>query len=413
LMTTSPAALRKSGLTTSAPRSSDNDRPKILVLLGAFWPGHEATGPNQSFVALSKALRKDFDFTIVARDRPFGARQAAAQSGAWIDLGYAKIRYCNVSRVTGALSFSKILRTAPHDLLMMNGFFDREFTIPALLLRRMGRIPRPPAILSTRGEFSNGALGLKAYRKHAYIEFARRFDLAGDVWLHTTGPQEAEDVGKGYPYSRGILITPNIHPLGTLPNLREAKERPCPLRLAFLGRIARVKNLDYALEVLSQVKSAVAFDIFGPIQQGDYWQECQHIIARLPPHVTVTYRGVIAHDIVPSTLATADLFFLPTRGENFGHAILDALGAGLPVVISDQTPFKDLERQDAGWSLPLDQPGRFAETIDTVAAMSLDKRLQLRAGARRLAEHFVDHSDAVASNRRMLASVIGGRSRSE
>lgn len=393
-------------LSTSVTRSSAGERPKILVLLGAFWPGHEATGPNQSFMALAKAFAKDFDFNVVARDRPFAARQAIAYPGAWIDLGYARVRYCRMSRVAGALGLLDILRETPHDLLMMNGFFDREFTIPAVLLRRTGRIPRRPAILSTRGEFAEGALGLKSFRKQAYIEFARRLGLLGDIWLHTTWSQEAEDVGRRFPYSRGILIAPNIRQLGALPALHQ-RDRSSLFRVVFLGRIARVKNLDYALEVLGHVTSQVAFDIYGPIQEANYWRECQSIMARLPPNVTVTHRGEIANDAVPATLSAADLFFLPTRGENFGHAILDALAAGLPVLISDQTPYKDLELKDAGWSLPLDRPRQFAETIDMVAAMGPDEQMRLRAGARRFAEQTVGNTDALAINRQMLQKALG------
>ena len=77
---------------------------------------------------------------------------------------------------------------------------------------------------------------------------------------------------------------------------------------------------------------------------------------------------------MPATLAGYDLFLLPTRGENFGHAIFDALEVGLPVLISDQTPWRDLERIGAGWSLPLADPDRFAATIDRLATLEPSER---------------------------------------
>lgn len=383
--------------------------PAILVLLGAYWPGHEATGPNQSFVALCRDLAQDFAFKVVARDRPFGPGPAIAPNGRWVDQGFAQARYCPVSRL-GAAGLGEILRTTPHDMLMLNGFFDREFTMPSLLLRRLGRIPRRPTILSTRGEFAEGALGLKRGRKWAYLGLARRLGLHRDVWLHATGPREAEDIRRAYPSSRGVLVAPNVRLLGALPAPRETGARLGPLRLAFLGRIARVKNLDVALRVLGTVRSPVAFDIFGPVGEAGYWQECQEIIATLPANVRVTHKGEIANAVVPATLAGYDLFFLPTRGENFGHAIFDALEAGVPVLISDQTPFQGLEREGTGWSLPLAEPGRFAEAIERVAAMSGEERLRMKAAARRLAERMIEESDAVTRNRAMLATVLAGAS---
>jgi glycosyltransferase involved in cell wall biosynthesis len=289
---------------------------------------------------------------------------------------------------------------------MMNGFFDGEFTIPALMLRRLGRVPQRPAILSTRGEFAGGALGLKNGRKRAYRALARGVRLHHDVWLHATSPIEAEDILKVYPYARQVLIAPNIRQLSRLPIAREIATSSGPLRLAFLGRITRVKNVDYALDVLSKVRSPIAFDIYGPVQDVDYWKECRRISARLPANITVTHKGEIANDAVPAMLAGYDLFFLPTMGENFGHAIVDALAAGVPVVISDKTPFQDLEQHGAGWSFPLGERKRFVETIETVATMGSQERSQLRTAARRFAERMIEKCDAVAMNREMLRTVL-------
>ncbi len=154
------------------------------------------------------------------------------------------------------------------------------------------------------------------------------------------------------------------------------------------------------------------FDIFGPIQEADYWQACQRIIAKgLPENVRVTYKGEIANAVVPATLAGYDLFFLPTRGENFGHAIFDALEAGVPALISDQTPFCDLERHGAGWTLPLDEPERFVAAIDAVHRMAPDEFNRMRGAARFLAERTIEDSDAVAQNIAMLSTALSSTSR--
>jgi glycosyltransferase involved in cell wall biosynthesis len=58
--------------------------------------------------------------------------------------------------------------------------------------------------------------------------------------------------------------------------------------------------------------------------------------------------------LVPSTLQQYHFFYLPTWGENFGHAIAEALNAATPVIISDKTPWQNLHEQHAGWDLPLD-----------------------------------------------------------
>jgi hypothetical protein len=108
-----------------------SERKSVLVLLGAFWPGHEATGPNMSARAMCEALSDEFAFRIIARDRPFGAAEPLVDDRLWHDRGYAAIHYLPVGR-TGAKRLSKLIGQTPHDMLMLNSFFDREFTLPAL-----------------------------------------------------------------------------------------------------------------------------------------------------------------------------------------------------------------------------------------------------------------------------------------
>jgi glycosyltransferase involved in cell wall biosynthesis len=383
-------------------------RPVVLVLLGSFWPGHEATGPNQSFRALATALGGEFDFKVIARDRPFGARHALAPSGHWIDQGFAYFRYCEITALRRASGLWDAIRSSPHDILMMNGFFDREFTIPALAMRKLRLLPRRPAILSPRGEFSGGALGLKVARKKAYLSIARSTDLLKGVWLHATAESEAAEISARYPWAERIVVAPTVRLLGPLPTPSPARpgER---LRLVFLSRIDRMKNLDYALRVIGSSNVPLSFDIFGPISDEGYWAECQALITRLPANTEVRYRGAIPNSAVRATLSEYDLFILPSRGENFGHAIFDALEAGLPVLLSNRTPWRNLEENGAGWSLTLEQPEQFAVVISAVAQMSPDRRADLSAGARRFAERSAGMSNAVTLNRHMLQSALGAQ----
>jgi glycosyltransferase involved in cell wall biosynthesis len=305
----------------------------------------------------------------------------------------------------GAKDLSEILRSTPHDVLMMNGFFDREFTIPALFLRWMGRVPRKPTILSTRGEFGEGAIGLKSSRKTAYLGLARRLGLLSDVWLHATSSQEASDVHRGFPWCRDILVAPNISRLSEFRSPRSGGGGG--IRLLFLGRITRVKNLHFALEALRNVRTSVRFDIIGPVNDAGYWQECKRIVAMLPTHITVRQLGPISNADVSQTMRGYDLLFLPTAGENFGHSIFEALSSGVPVLISDQTPWHDLEKKDAGWDLPLDDTQRFSRAIDSFSKLDFAARVHLARGARALAEKWVKESDAVDRNRAMLRQALG------
>ena len=128
-------------------------RPVVLILLGCFWPGNDSSGPNQSFISLARALGDTFEFRVVARDGATGAPPGArADVDRWIDLGFAKARYRRVGRF-GAIGLGRLIAQTPHDVLWLNSMFDREFSLPALVLRRLGLIARKPTLLSPRGEF--------------------------------------------------------------------------------------------------------------------------------------------------------------------------------------------------------------------------------------------------------------------
>jgi glycosyltransferase involved in cell wall biosynthesis len=68
-------------------------------------------------------------------------------------------------------------------------------------------------------------------------------------------------------------------------------------------------------------------------------------------------------------LAQHHLFFLPTHGENFGFVIVEALLAGCPVLISDQTPWRDLQTKGIGWEFPLLERQRFREALQACIDM--------------------------------------------
>lgn len=376
-------------------------KPRVIILIGAFWPGHESAGPNLSVKAMCESLSDQVEFFLIARDRPFGAAKPMVATGEWRDLGWAKIQYLTVGS-RGAEGLALLLRDTPHDLLFVNGFFDREFTIPAMLARRFRKAPPTPVVISPRGEFSSGALGLKNARKGLYMALVRLLGLAKQVTFHVTSEEEQADTRKLFPNNRIERIT-NVRPLFPLPPYQPGNL----FRIAFLGRISPVKGLDVALEALALVTERVDFTIYGPVSDPVHWARCEELIAALPTNVTAHRDGELSNDAVPAAMAAQDLMFMPSRSENFGHAIFEALCAGTPVLIGGRTPWQDLEMAKAGFDIPLPNPAALAAAIDRLAAMSPADYAQWRAGARAMAERFVAASTAPVDMTRLFLALTG------
>ncbi len=377
-------------------------RPTVLVLLGCFGRGIEATGPNQNLLGMVQALGASYRVRVVAETVPGDV------AGRWQTVG--GVEQVPLPRgPLGASGLRRAIERTPHCLVMTNGFFDRTLTIPLLIMRRFGSIARKPALLGVHGEFSPGALAIRARRKQAYIGLCRRLGLLDGIDLQATSDQEAEDIRRALPFFRGnVVVTPVIRPVPPLPPF-VARAPGAPLRIAFLSRIDTKKNLEFAIERLAEAGVAAEFDIYGPITDAGYWQACQRRMASLPASLTARYRGAVGQAQVLATLASYDLFFLPTHGENYGHAIVDALCAGTPALISDQTPWRGLAATGAGWDLPLADPSAYAAAISEAAGRDASREQAARRSARDYAVAALTEGDPVAATAAYLAGHCGVR----
>jgi glycosyltransferase involved in cell wall biosynthesis len=281
--------------------------------------------------------------------------------------------------------------------IYLNSFFDSIFTVKVLLARRFGLIPPVPALLAPQGEFSSGALGLKPAKKAVYIRLARMGGLYRDLIWQASNEAERQDILQTLQSVRpgDVRVAADLTdavPAGPPARLQASVGT---LRVCFLSRITPKKNLDFALRVLADVTAQVDFTIYGPIEDNAYWATCQAAIARLPPNVQARYGGEVLPALVRQTLGLHELFFFPTRAENFGHVIFEALSAGLPVLTSDQTPWNDLASHGAGQAVPLKSASEFARAIDAMSLLHPAEREALAERALAYARGRVDRPAAV------------------
>lgn len=179
-----------------------------------------------------------------------------------------------------------------------------------------------------------------------------------------------------------------------------------PLRAVFLSRISPKKNLLGALEMVKQLSIPLTFDIYGVIEDREYWRRCEDEIAELPEHINAGFQRTLLPEEVEEVLAQYDFFFFPTLGENYGHVIREALSAGLPTLISDQTPWCDLAERNAGAALPLHDSQAFVAWIEAFAKLGPEQRQEMRRAAH---ERGTDEAKAAQdrqANRTMFRGMV-------
>lgn len=373
-----------------------SDKVRCLVVTSHYLPGYKAGGPIRSVANLVELLGDELSFLVVTSDRDFGDDSAypGIVPNRWNCVGKAQVMYVSPEYQSLGL-WSRLLSQAKYDLIHLNSFFSIQ-TRYTLFLRRLHRVRRCPVILAPRGEFSPGALGLKPRRKQAYIQIALRLGLYRDLIWHATSESEQDDIQRVLsPYIKDLSSRTYLAPNLTAPMPTESRliksclKQTHVLRLVFLSRIARKKNLDFALKALQGLEGSVVFDIYGPIEDQQYWEECGQIIRSMPSNIQVNYGGAVTPDEILNVLAGSHLFFLPTRGENFGHVIIEAWIAGLPVLISDQTPWRDLAKEGVGWDISLSQLDYFRKILQKVCDMDQAEFSVLSQRSRQFAINFM------------------------
>src|SRR5262249_2154499 len=142
--------------------------------------------------------------------------------------------------------------------LYLNSFFSPFFTIQTLLLRKACLIPDVPVILAPRGELSSGALQTKGWKKSPYLNACRLLGLCCDVLWQASSSHEEEDIRRYFGPGAKIAVAPNLsaavpHHLRGQRTRKEAGH----LRVTFISRIAKHKNLDFALRRVSRIQGQV------------------------------------------------------------------------------------------------------------------------------------------------------------
>jgi glycosyltransferase involved in cell wall biosynthesis len=392
-----------------------NVTPRILLFADWYLPGSKAGGPVSAIANLIELLGDEFRFHVITRDRDISDKSAynGVLTDRWVRVGKASVLY------TSDLSLANLrrhtLEIAPN-VIYLNSFFSLG-TRKILALRRLGLLPASAVVLCPQGELSPAALSLRRLRKWLYQLVTKRTGLYRDLTWQACSDLEkrqimASGIASGTRNRGRVVVTPNL-PSPHLPEFpiesQRPEKRPGAVRLIFLSRISRIKNLHFALKSLAALRGHVELEIVGPVEDAGYWAACQEQIRDLPKNIVVTCDGPVRHEHVSCTFFQHHFLLLPTLGENFGYAVLEALAVGRPVFISDQTPWRNLQAAGVGWDLPLGKPGLWQSALQEGIAMDETSYQSMSQRARHFAERWVSspflHRDKLNLFRSALDSV--------
>jgi glycosyltransferase involved in cell wall biosynthesis len=372
----------------------------VFCLSSFYLPGYKSGGPVRTISAMVQNLSGSVHFNIFTTDRDLMDTDSyiGISVNEWNKIGNASVYYEKRSIFT-PFHLISVIRKTSHEILYFNSFFDPLFTLLPLLARRIGLIPRKRTILAPRGEFSEGAIAIKSWKKKPFIFFGKNLGLYRDIIWHASSKYEAEDI-------RNIIGVSNdyIHIASDLTLVSPEKivgkiKVPGNLKICFISRLSPKKNLDYVLRILQKANYPLELDIYGPIEDVVYWNLCEDLIRSMKTKVKVSYKGIADHSNIRETFALYDLFFFPTKGENYGHVIIEAMLAGTPVLLSNTTPWRDLERIGVGWDLPLTDQDAFVKAIEACLLKNNNDYIEWKQKVQEYAVEKISDLNVIEANR--------------
>ncbi|MEO6916048.1 MAG: glycosyltransferase [Chitinophagaceae bacterium] len=338
---------------------------KLMIFVDWFAPGFKAGGQIQSCVNLASALQQELQVMVVTTDRDLGNDQPYDEiiPDQW-NRFEDKIQVMYLSPENrGYKSIRSLIRSQKPDIIYLNSMFSFNLSLLPLEVCRFDNWI-VHVVLAPRGMLHSGALQFKRMKKKLFFHAFKVRGFHKRILFHATDKTELEDIKQMFGKNAQISFVDDFPASKQDPVFFLPKETGF-LKCLFIARVCKTKNLLYLLNLLQRVKVNIELTIAGPVEDPDYWEECKEVIAVLPSNIKVNFLGPVPNNLLHEIYRSHHLFILPTVGENFGHVIFESLLNGRPVLISDLTPWKQLESKHAGWDIPLAEEERFMKAILT------------------------------------------------
>ena len=389
---------------------------KVLYVTSVYKPAYVYGGPARSVPALCEGMAQAGASVTVYTTDANGSSRLDVPLGRPVNIVGVCVNYFPLTSNTFLYSRSLASFCRKHvsqfDIVEIDSLFAHTLGPAAEACTRA----EVPYIVPLRGQLLPWALGQRRLRKHIYLSLFGRKLLNGAASLHCTDEAEAEAANQ-LGLQSPTFVTPN--------GIQTSRFRKLPPRgawrrrlgipsgalvLLFLGRLHKKKRPDIAVETLAACRhlpKPVHLLLAGTDEQG-LTGTLKGSAEQLRCAAHLHCLGHLEGEERDDTLADSDLFLMPSEpdSENFGLSALEAMAAGLPVLVSEGVPIgRAAAKAGAGIQVSCDP-----RVFGTAAAALLEKSTELTVMGRRakalaysdydttvIAEQMLGHYQAIVS----------------
>lgn len=230
-----------------------------------------------------------------------------------------------------------------YDLVHINTIW----TWPSHLSVRRAKSAEVPIVISPHGMLYPQALKVSSWKKR----FIGRLYVNGDLkvadCLHATSQEEAKHM-RDYGLTNPIAVIPNCLDVSKYPHPRTQSN--AKRQFGFTGRLNPIKNIDLLLAAWYRLGDKTQDAELRIIGDGE-----RNYVGKLKDYVAqkrmknVIFTGFLSGERLQNTVQSLDFQILPSKSENFGMVVPEALICGVPVIASKGTPWSVLEERACGW----------------------------------------------------------------
>ena len=236
--------------------------------------------------------------------------------------------------------------------LHVHGLWEMSTAVACRTARRQGK----PYVLSAHGMLEPWALANKALKKKLYAALLERANVNDAACLHALTPAEAMQYrafgarGPIAVVANAVEVPPSLSAelfLGQHPDLRGRR------LLLFLGRLHPKKGLDLLAEAWLQTWRAypeAVLVLAGPDSEATRVR-LEARFAAEGAQSRVVFTGMLEESMKWSALAAAECFLLPSFSEGLSMSVLEALGAGVPALLTHACNMPQVSQSEAGWEV--------------------------------------------------------------
>lgn len=362
------------------PDAPTRESQRVVILCDFFPPSERAGGPSRSILAIVEMEQAHSSMLVVTRDRDLGARKPySVESRYSVDSKLGGVVISRLRPLTQLADIWRTLRTAlgRSEILYLNSLVSPMYSIVPLALMRFRLVPRTFVLLAPRGELGGAALKIKRLKKRLALPIIRWTLSKLDIAWHASSRLEAEEIDRflrGLQQPKLIRANPAPAPVENC-SIGQPDQRPT---VVFVGRMVPIKNFMLIVRAVQKLAFPIRVIVAGAIEDSSYWNDCLVEMRRMRTTATFDIRGHVSDESLVEILSLAHALVLPTRGENFGRAIAEALSVGCPVIIPRTTLWTPLVEAGAGWLISTDEPDSLAMAMGQMASQSNDERLAMR-----------------------------------